>query len=278
VIGEVLDGTTHYVGTNGPNYTINGHVQDDPGPDNPGFIDSQNDVHDYSPVYGAANYSPNFPWAPYATYNVPIDSDHDGLPDWWELIKGLNPNSAPGDFSDSDGDPDGDGYSNLEDYLNWLGGIHYDCARNTNVDIDLTQYTRGFTNKSPTYVVFNATNGAVSLLGGGNVARFTPAANFFGLGSFQFKVTDAQNFSVTNSASIHVRALAASQLTTTNLNGTPQLRLTGESGRYYIIQSSPDLRTWATCTNTTATASPQILAVPGFPAATAQFYRSVSIE
>ena len=48
VIGEVLDGTYHYEGTNGPTYTINGVVQDDPGPDNPGIIDSQTDVHDYT--------------------------------------------------------------------------------------------------------------------------------------------------------------------------------------------------------------------------------------
>ena len=82
MIGEVLDRTTHYIGTNGLTYTINGVFQpDSAGADNPGLIDSQTDVHDYSPVVGAANFSLNYPWAPYQTYDVPEDTDHDGLPD-----------------------------------------------------------------------------------------------------------------------------------------------------------------------------------------------------
>ncbi|MDR3460335.1 MAG: T9SS C-terminal target domain-containing protein [Verrucomicrobiae bacterium] len=279
VVGEVLDGTTHYIGTNGPHYTINGYYQaNSVGPDNPGLIDSQTDVHDYTNDATRANYSANYPWAPYATYNVPEDTDHDGMPDWWELLKGLNPDSAPGDFSDSNGDPDGDGYSNLEDYLNWLAAVHVDCVRNTNVDVDLTQFTRGFTNNSPAYVVSNPTNGTISLLAGGKVARFTPTANFHGLGSFQFKVTDASSFSYTNTIGVHVRALPASQLTIANSSPVPQLRFTGELGMYYLIQYSDDLRNWVTWTNTTATASPALFSVPGFPGPMARFYRTVSVQ
>jgi hypothetical protein len=278
VIGEVLAGNTHYEGTNGPDYTINGVVQNDPGPDNPGFIDSQTDVHDCSPVIGATNYSPNYPWPAYATYNVPIDSDHDGMPDWWELIKGTNPNSAPGDFSDSNADPDGDGYSNLEDYLNWLAAPHLDGARNTNADVDLTQFTRGFTNNSPTYAVFNPTNGTVSLLTGGRIARFTPPANFYGLGSFQFKVTDASGFSYTNTIGIHVRALPQSQISFSTPGGNPQLQFTGESGFYFLLQYSDDLQNWTTWTNTTAITSAVNFAPPGFPNPSARFYRAVSVQ
>jgi len=46
----------------------------------------------------------------------PVDSDHDGMPDKWELAVGLNPNDA----NDARGDRDGDGYSNIEEYINWL--------------------------------------------------------------------------------------------------------------------------------------------------------------
>ena len=279
VIGEVLDGTTHYIGINGPNYTINGYPQPaSAGPDNPGFIDSQTDVHDYSPLIGAANYSPNFPWAPYATYNVPIDSDHDGLPDWWELAKGLNPNSAPGDFSDSNGDPDGDGYSNLEDYLNWLAAPHVDGTRNTNVDVDLTQYTRGFTNVSPTYVVSSPANGSVSLLSGGRIARFTPTANFYGLGSFQFKVTDVSGFSYTNTVGVHVRALPLSQISFAVTSGTPRLTFTGENGLYYLLQYSDDLKNWTTWTNVQAAVFAKNFTPPGFPNPSARFYRAMSVQ
>ena len=279
VIGEVLDGTTHYIGTNGPTYTINGYYQPaSAGSDNPGFIDSQTDVHDYSPLTSAINYSPNFPWAPYATYNVPVDSDHDGMPDWWELIKGTNPNSAAGDFSDANADLVGDGYTELERYLNWLAAPHVDGTRGTNVDLDLTQYSRGFTNVSPTYVVSNPTNGAVSLLAGGRIARFTPTANFYGLGSFQFKVTDATGFSYTNNVGIHVRALSASQMGCFLTNGAPQLTFTGENGLYYLLQYSDDLRSWTTWTNATAAATVKIFTPPEFLNPQARFYRAVSVQ
>ena len=42
-----------------------------------------------------------------------LDSDHDGMPDVWEQAKGLNPQ----DSADVSADPDGDGYTCIEDYL-----------------------------------------------------------------------------------------------------------------------------------------------------------------
>ena len=45
-----------------------------------------------------------------------LDSDGDGMPDDWEVSHGLDANLA----ADGAGDPDGDGYTNLEDYLNSL--------------------------------------------------------------------------------------------------------------------------------------------------------------
>ena len=202
VIGEVLDGTTHYEGTNGPTYTINGYFQQaSTNADNPGFIDSQTDVHDYTNDVTKPNYSANYPWAPYATYNVPVDTDHDGLPDWWEQLKGLNPNSAPGDFSDANADLVGDGYTELERYLNWLALPHYDCTNGTTLNVELTQYTRGFTNSSPTYTVFGATNGTVVL--SGKTAQFTSTVSTNALGSFLFKV-DVTGFSYTNTVNVHI--------------------------------------------------------------------------
>ena len=44
------------------------------------------------------------------------DSDHDGMPDSWERENMLD----PGDPADAGGDVDGDGYSNLEEYLHAL--------------------------------------------------------------------------------------------------------------------------------------------------------------
>ena len=45
-----------------------------------------------------------------------LDSDHDGMPDAWEIANGLNPN----DPSDAVKDCNGDGYTNIEKYINGI--------------------------------------------------------------------------------------------------------------------------------------------------------------
>ncbi|MDR2917302.1 MAG: polysaccharide lyase [Tannerella sp.] len=44
------------------------------------------------------------------------DSDNDGMPDEWEIKYGLNPH----DLSDANGDLNGDGYTNIEKYINGI--------------------------------------------------------------------------------------------------------------------------------------------------------------
>jgi hypothetical protein len=44
------------------------------------------------------------------------DTDHDGLPDGWEVANGLDPNDSNG-VNGASGDPDGDGYTNMQEYL-----------------------------------------------------------------------------------------------------------------------------------------------------------------
>jgi hypothetical protein len=59
----------------------------------------------------AGGFWPVLLHAPY-----PQDSDHDGMPDWWEEQEMLDSENA----SDGTGDSNGDGYTNVEDYLNYL--------------------------------------------------------------------------------------------------------------------------------------------------------------
>jgi hypothetical protein len=40
------------------------------------------------------------------------DDDNDGMPDWWEILHGLDPLND----DDADDDPDEDGLTNLEEY------------------------------------------------------------------------------------------------------------------------------------------------------------------
>ena len=54
-----------------------------------------------------------------ASGSPPIDSDNDGMADDWELEMGLD----PGEASDGNGDLDGDGYTNIEEYLHSLSSI-----------------------------------------------------------------------------------------------------------------------------------------------------------
>jgi len=46
---------------------------------------------------------------------APTDTDHDGMPDDWELARDLDPN-----VDDSASDRDNDGYTNIEEYINGL--------------------------------------------------------------------------------------------------------------------------------------------------------------
>ena len=45
-----------------------------------------------------------------------VDTDGDGMPDEWEIANGLNPN----DPSDANKDCTGDGYTNIEKYINGI--------------------------------------------------------------------------------------------------------------------------------------------------------------
>jgi hypothetical protein len=65
------------------------------------IIDSQNDVGGWPAL------APGTPW---------VDSDGDGMPDDWETGHGHN----PADATDGDQDTNGDGHTNLEDWLNSL--------------------------------------------------------------------------------------------------------------------------------------------------------------
>ena len=78
----------------------------------PGLPDSQDDVggwDNYPEVHRPAGW----------------DTDGDGMPDDWEKAHGLNPNAA----SDANKDFNGDGYTNLEKYLNSLVGEYSSTAR-----------------------------------------------------------------------------------------------------------------------------------------------------
>lgn len=60
-------------------------------------------------------------WPVLAAGTLPVDTDHDGVPDDMEKSRGTDPN----DSSDGPLDDDNDGYTNVEEYLQGLAGWCY---------------------------------------------------------------------------------------------------------------------------------------------------------
>jgi hypothetical protein len=226
----------------------------------PGLPDTQDDVG------GWENY-------PHLERPADWDTDHDGLPDWWETLHGLNPGSPPDDFSDSNADPDGDGYTQLEDYLNWLAAPHVACDTDAPVDVDLSRFTRGFTN-APIHAVSNPTHGTITLLADGKTARFTPAPGFSGLGSFDLAVTDAESSTMTVTMGVRVRPPAPPRLGLRESGAALDLAFEGASGHVYVIQSAPQLPDWTDWTNLPGAEAITWVPIPFFSGETQRFFRA----
>lgn len=131
-----------------------------------------------SPFYGVGTVHGGTP---------PTDTDGDGMPDYWELAMGLNLN-----VPDHNGDVLGNGYTNLEDYLNWLSGPHTRVGSGASITVDLRSYTEGF-GSDRTFSVSAPEYGTVELLQDGCTACFTADPGRSGLGAFRFTVSDGQS-------------------------------------------------------------------------------------
>jgi hypothetical protein len=145
------------------------------------FVGATNQPTEYITNSGAVGVRG---WPTLVAETAPTDTDSDGMPNYWELALGLNPNLA----SDRNNTNVVTGYTRLEEYLNWLADAHALCDRNGTVDVSLRAATGGATNL--TYAVAGGSNGSVSLLGDGYTARFVAAANTNGVASFTFTATD----------------------------------------------------------------------------------------
>lgn len=115
-----------------------------------GMIDHQNDAG------GWENY-------PNESRDANWDTDQDGLPNWWEVAKGLNPNSAKGDFADANIGT-ADGLTELERYLNWLAQPHYYVNAGEKLIFSVADYFKGY-EKKPNYSFSEVNNGNAVLKG-----------------------------------------------------------------------------------------------------------------
>ena len=108
------------------------------------------------------------------------DTDEDGIPDWFEALTGTNPSAA-----NNNDDRDGDYYTDLEEYLNWI------AVPNFRIDgektVALSTYFAGY--NSPAYTVTAPTGVNASEAGG--TLTVTPTAEAAKL--FTVKVKAAED-------------------------------------------------------------------------------------
>ena len=104
------------------------------------------------------------------------DTDQDGMPNWFEELKGTNAYNA-----DNNEDPDGDGYTNLEDYLNWMAEPNYQVAES--MEINLADWFAGYS--APSYTISDGIEGSIN----GNLLIVTPT----GENLFSIKVTATED-------------------------------------------------------------------------------------
>lgn len=120
MVNETLNGTTSTKGS------VSGKL---------GLIDRETDAEGYA-------YFPEIG----ETRQVGFDTDNDGMPDWWEKAKGLNPDVADNNKLNAEG------YTALEEYLNWLAEPNYQICPGVGSKIDLNGLFAGFDTNSIYYM------------------------------------------------------------------------------------------------------------------------------
>lgn len=91
-----------------------------------GLIDREADAGGYEDI-GEARHPEGY------------DTDRDGMPDWWEKLAGFDPTTP-----DNNSDPDNDGYTALEEFLNWMAEPHYTLEGGKSHEIDLSPLFAGY--------------------------------------------------------------------------------------------------------------------------------------
>lgn len=152
----------------------------------PGIIDSETDAGGF-PAYSVDRRHTDW------------DTDHDGLPNWWELAHNLNPNSEAQDFSDANLDEDKDGYTNLEDYLNWMAQPHFFISNKGFLTVPLNDYFKGY-QKKPKYKCVEIINGKTDIKN--DLLQFYPKTK--GFSSFIVRVIDKDGDSMTRQFNVFV--------------------------------------------------------------------------
>lgn len=109
-----------------------------------------------------------------------FDTDGDGMPDWWEKATGM---------TDSNADDNNDGYTNLEEYLNWMAQPHFSSLDN----INLKTYFAGY-DHNPSFTISNTTGNIKADINGNTLQLATDTNSNDNLGTVTVKATDSDDW------------------------------------------------------------------------------------
>ena len=131
----------------------------------PGLIDKESDSEGWNGL-GITSASRPSGW----------DTDHDGIPDWFENAKGWNASSANNNVYNTS-----TYYTNLEDYLNWMAEPHFigdtdgqGITVAENKSVTLAGYFAGYS--SPSYTIVSSSGSAQASISNGVLIVNAPAS------------------------------------------------------------------------------------------------------
>ena len=122
-----------------------------------GLVDRETDSEGYGYFYTVGE-----------TREADYDTDQDGMPDWWEKVRGSNPAAADNnDYSSPFG------YTALEEYLNWIAEPNYRINAGVETAVaDLGTLFAGF--KNPSYNIIGVPSGYDIMENGGKLMVTAP--------------------------------------------------------------------------------------------------------
>lgn len=132
---------------------------------------------------------------PEETRPADYDTDQDGMPNWYETLIGSDANTA-----NHNADPDNDGYTLLEEYLEFIAHPYIIIETGSEGKMDVAAEFRGFT-KSPSYSIESADAFIGAALNGAELSVKPTTA---GVGKAIVKVTDAEGSTYTQQFGVAV--------------------------------------------------------------------------
>ena len=169
-IRETLDGTHTYVGSKSK---IKGE------------IDTEADITEHADGKG---------WEVYSEEARPEnwDTDQDGMPDWYEALIHSDAHTA-----NQNDDPDSDGWTLLEDYLELMAHPYVVVEPNGMATLDLKPYFAGFYGQNkkavtPSYRLPDETNGGFSASIEGSALKIHSSSGAQGIGRANVTVDDGE--------------------------------------------------------------------------------------